>query len=363
MTQYTLNPFLVLYPNGSGLVAMDPRSLSRLRLTDPNLVQFLASFTDTATAPAVCTRLEAALDANTNASAALVDRLVNAGVLVACDEIAPLEKAATQWHEYDWDAALHYYLLTRGYPFVDYTDGDGFVVDDHRMEQYATEDDVPPIYKTYEDAPTVSLPAIEASKNATSATIGDVLKESTLERSLSGERINRETLSWILYYSFGETGSISFPRQGRFLRKTSPSGGARHPTEAYLAIIDVEDVPAGLYHYSVRDHALEQLRAGDIESDLREAIYELQEPSFKPAFVIVFTSVIERSMWRYREPRTYRVLFQDIGHLIETVKLVCLARGLYSYFGHGFHDDRLESLFGLNGLEEPIFKFAAVGSD
>lgn len=363
MAQYTLNPFLVLYPDDSGLVAVDPRSLSRLRLTDSDLVQFLASFTETATGPAIRTRLEAALDTDANTSSVLVDRLVDAGVLVECNDIAPLEKAATQWYDYNWDAALHYYLLTRGYPFVDYSDGNGFEVDDHRMEHYVTEEDVPPIYKTYEDAPTVPLPTVETSKNATSATIGDVLKQPTLEPSLSGTRINRETLSWLLYYSFGETGSISFPRQGRFLRKTSPSGGARHPTEAYLAIIDVEDVPAGLYHYSVRDHALERLRAGDIESDIRDAIFEIQELSFEPAFVIVLTSVVERSMWRYREPRTYRVLLQDIGHLIETVKLVCLARGLYSYFGHGFHDDGIESLFDLDGLKEPVFKFAAVGCD
>lgn len=361
MTRYKLNPFLILYPEAEGLIVVDPRSLSRLRIKDPDLLQFLAEFDDDVTSTTtIRDRLMAFLDIGASKSEDLVAEFVEKGVLVESESVAETEEAAQRWSEYGWNAALSYYLLTREYPFIDYSGGEGFDIDDERMEQYAAEEDIPPIYKTYEDATSISLPPAE--EIATTATIGDVLNTPHLEPSLSGDTIDRDVLSWLLYYSFGETGSMSFPNQGRFLQKTSPSGGARHPTEAYLAVFDVDDVPAGIYHYSVRDHALERLRSGDIEDELRDVIYELEtEPAFEPAFVVMLTSVVERSMWRYREPRTYRVLLQDIGHVIETFKLACTARELYTYFGHGFHDERLESLLGLDGLEEPVFKFGAVG--
>lgn len=41
--------------------------------------------------------------------------------------------------------------------------------------------------------------------------------------------------------------------------KTSPSGGARHPTEVYLYARDVEGLAPGAYHYAAADHSLEYL--------------------------------------------------------------------------------------------------------
>jgi hypothetical protein len=38
--------------------------------------------------------------------------------------------------------------------------------------------------------------------------------------------------------------------------KTSPSGGARHPIEAYVLVRRVTGIRPGVYHYSVKRHAL-----------------------------------------------------------------------------------------------------------
>lgn len=66
-------------------------------------------------------------------------------------------------------------------------------------------------------------------------------------------------------------------------------------------------------------------------------------------------------MWRYREPRSYRVVLNDLGHLSETVRLVATALGTEVYFGHGFIDSALEDLIGVNGAEEPALRFVALG--
>jgi hypothetical protein len=67
-------------------------------------------------------------------------------------------------------------------------------------------------------------------------------------------------------------------------------------------------------------------------------------------------------MWRYRESRTYRALVNDIGHVIQTLNLVTKANGWKSYVGHGFHDREFEEFVGIDGFEEPVFRFAAVGT-
>src|SRR5688572_2921518 len=42
--------------------------------------------------------------------------------------------------------------------------------------------------------------------------------------------------------------------------KTSPSGGARHPVEAYVVVRRVRGLRAGVYHYEAGQHVLERLR-------------------------------------------------------------------------------------------------------
>jgi len=180
-------------------------------------------------------------------------------------------------------------------------------------------------------------------------------------RACFPESIDLGQISTLLYASFGETGWVEFPHQGRFLLKTSPSGGARHPTEAYVYSIDTE-LPQGLYHYSVAENALVRLPQ-KVEPDLLlDAAYELRTgPHFPVRLVVVLTSVVARSMWRYREPRSYRVLLNDVGHVLETLKIVAKAVGLETYFGHGFHDDQLEQLLGVSSAEEPALKIVAIG--
>src|SRR4029453_6412167 len=46
----------------------------------------------------------------------------------------------------------------------------------------------------------------------------------------------------------------------RIVLKTSPSGGATHPIEVYVAAFAVSGLPRGLYHYDAARHALTRVR-------------------------------------------------------------------------------------------------------
>ena len=69
-----------------------------------------------------------------------------------------------------------------------------------------------------------------------------------------------EDFSILLLWTWGHTHLLTDPQVGQYVLKTSPSGGARHPTEVYPVVLRVDGVEPGLYHYSVKNHGLELLR-------------------------------------------------------------------------------------------------------
>ena len=58
------------------------------------------------------------------------------------------------------------------------------------------------------------------------------------------------------------TSGITADKYGN-ARRTAPSSGALYPIEVYAVVHNVDGVERGVYHYAYREHALEQVRAGD----------------------------------------------------------------------------------------------------
>ncbi|MFB6201867.1 MAG: SagB/ThcOx family dehydrogenase [Halorhabdus sp.] len=363
---YRINPAITVVPEtepGSDSPAFAVENLEKkkkYRLSDARMVEMIDLARNWITRSVLEGEITSQFDVDAETATTLVDRFIDEEFIVPEDRASPtFEREGRQWSSYGWDEAFEYYLYIYEYPYVDYSEGkEAFEEDFGRMQEYAETESIPPLYKRYEDHEQLSLPKVDEPELPS---IGSVL--SFTDKPTDSTEIDRSLLSQILFLTFGETGRVSFPHQGEFLLKTSPSGGARHPTEAYVAVFDIEDVPEGLYHYSVEDHALNILDQGDIEQVVRETIYELDmHAKFDVSFVIVLSSVVERSMWRYREPRSYSVVQNDIGHLLETLRLICNANGFETTFGHGFDDSELSDLLGLDRFEEPIFKYAPVGT-
>lgn len=148
------------------------------------------------------------------------------------------------------------------------------------------------------------------------------------------------------------------------LKRTSPSGGALHPVEAYPLVRDVEGVPPGLYHYAGRTHALERLRALEPEAveDLIEAIAAGQGYFRSAHAVFVLTARFPRAFWKYREHRkAYRVILLDAGHLSQTLYLACAELGLGAFFTAAVNDDAAEGALGLERFEEAVVGLSGCG--
>lgn len=281
-------------------------------------------------------------------SAALVQELVTCRVF---DDTTVTDRsssgAADAWRQFGWAEAYSYLAATRDYPFVQMGNPAGFVADNERMQEYSQESAPPCVYQTLPAEQSFPLRKLD-SKGSLSSAIS----------SLSGQQIRgREGVAVLLDACFGERGKISFLHQGEFLRKAVPSGGARHPTEAFLFSFSGFCFPLGVYHYNVQHHRLDLLRSGDFYKTASEATFDLGKKYAKPPVaLLVFTTLFERAMWRYRDARSWRAPLMDVGHTMMAYRVVSNALGFKHYTYQKFQDDTICGLLGVNPVRQlPLF--------
>jgi len=210
----------------------------------------------------------------------------------------------------------------------------------------------PPVYKRYSSVPTITLPAPSLEK--LTASLGEVIEERKSVRNFSSEPLSSIELSQILFASQGVTRQV----QGFGLR-TAPSAGALYPVETYLAVHSVSEIEAGIYHYAVENHELEQLQKGDFRIHAARAALD-QEIAYTANVVFMWTAIFERSKWKYKQ-RAYRYIYLDAGHIAQNVALSAVALGLGSCQIAALYDDEANSLLGIDGTTESTIYMTVVG--
>lgn len=143
--------------------------------------------------------------------------------------------------------------------------------------------------------------------------------------------------------------------------KTSPSGGARHPIEAYVCVRRVTGIRPGLYHYAADVHRLEQIRLGDMTDRLRTWMPHSGYFA-NAAFLVVLSAVLERQVWRYPYARAYRAALAEAGHVCQTFCLAATWRGLAPFCLMGLDDAAIEKDLGLDGVRETVLYVAGAGA-
>lgn len=93
--------------------------------------------------------------------------------------------------------------------------------------------------------------------------------------------------------------------QGELIGKSVPSGGGRHPTECFVSVLRSPTIATGIYHFRTRTGNLARL--GDSHAKC--------ESSADWVVVVELAAVVRRAMFRYRDPRSFRALLVDAGHL------------------------------------------------
>ncbi|MCG8460071.1 MAG: putative peptide maturation dehydrogenase, partial [Holophagales bacterium] len=171
-------------------------------------------------------------------------------------------------------------------------------------------------------------------------------------------------LSTILFYTYGCHGYAPLAPEVIGLKKTSPSGGALHPVEAYPLLLHVDGLEPGLYHYRTEHHALDLLRplGGDEARRLAEHFVGGQSYYRTAHALFVLTARFHRNFWKYRRsPKAYRVVLLDAGHLSQTLYLLATHLGLGAFFTAAVNDIDIEEALGIDGVEEGVIGVSGCG--
>lgn len=173
-------------------------------------------------------------------------------------------------------------------------------------------------------------------------------------RDFSGKPLSQQELSTLLFFGAGITYENENPDR---TRRAYPSGGARYPLEIYPAIFKVENLKEGLYHYSVREHALELLLEGETDKVKGAFHYDFVKDA---SAVFIFSMIPKRSTIKYGN-FGLKIGLIEAGHLAENIYLVSEALGLKCCSLGGLNEKLVSGLLDLDNSEEILFYAVAMG--
>jgi putative peptide maturation dehydrogenase len=165
--------------------------------------------------------------------------------------------------------------------------------------------------------------------------------------------------NWVLYATFGVSGTLELAPGVTAIKRSSPSGGGLHPTDAYVMVLAVAGLAPGLYHYNAEHHRLDCLRL--IEAEAGRALlttFSAGQGYFSEAHA-AFIQVLrfDRHFWKYGDhKKAYKAVLQDAAHLSQTFYLCAAERGLGAYYTAAINDADISLALGLDPVRE-----AAVG--
>jgi len=209
----------------------------------------------------------------------------------------------------------------------------------------------PPFHELAPARPALELP------------LGD--RDGDLYRTLLNRRTTRafdreiplelDEFSTLLRYVFGCHGWAPIGARLFAVARTSPSGGSMHAIEAYPLVSGVSGVDPGLYHYRMRDHALELVTPLERDEASRLATQFVAGQSYlgEAHVSVVLTARWYRSFWKYRRhQRAYAALLMEAAHLSQTLYLVAAELGLGAFVTAAINSQTIDETLELDPVGE-----------
>jgi SagB-type dehydrogenase family enzyme len=283
--------------------------------------------------------------------ASLTERelIVPEETLTSDPDLAWVVRLRREWSSRGWHEAADYHVLSFDYPCIDYSEARAYRYDQDLMRSYqGHEPDNDRFKLDYVSASGIPLP--EPRTDMSKGTAQDVWVTPAAPGT-----VDFDELTNIISLAFGAIGFLDpVTDAAPLLRRTSPSGGARHPSEGYVIILDVPGMEPGWYHVTMRPFSLRRLPGRPVDPvELRPLFPQtLERFPLKARCLIVLTCRFERNMYRYREPRTFRTVHMDAGHIAGTIKIAARARGLTAGISPCDRAEAIESAIGIDGMAE-----------
>jgi putative peptide maturation dehydrogenase len=176
--------------------------------------------------------------------------------------------------------------------------------------------------------------------------------------------LHADDLSVLLYYVFGCHGTSTVFRDIVAVKKTSPSGGSLHPTEAYVLLINAAGFSPGVYHYNVQNHSLEMIARLDRQTaqDWANEFTAGQTYPRNAQALFIMTSRFYRNFWKYRQhQKAYAVLLMDAAHLSQAFYLIAAELGLGAFVTAAINSVNIEQKLQLDGYEQGAIAICGCG--
>ena len=174
--------------------------------------------------------------------------------------------------------------------------------------------------------------------------------------------MTQEQLAFLLW----SAGGIQKAKGHATLRPT-PSGGARHPFELYVAVQHVQGLQEGVYRYVPSEHmgekrvSIEYIKPfTDYENELTDAVIG-QGWAAGASVALFVTCVPYKSEWRYCS-LAHRVILIDLGHLGQNVMLSAAGMGLGSCCMAAYDQNLCDEFLGVDGVDEYTVYVISVGT-
>ncbi len=168
----------------------------------------------------------------------------------------------------------------------------------------------------------------------------------------------RQSLAEILFFCAGITKRRSYPG-GEILFRAAACTGALYHIDLYLVCGDLEDLEAGVYHFSPHDFALRRLRQGDYRGVVLRAAAGEASIAAAPC-IVVCASTYWRNAWKY-QARTYRHCYWDSGTILANLLAAACARHIPARIVGGFVDSMVNQLLSLDTTREASLALVALG--
>lgn len=209
-------------------------------------------------------------------------------------------------------------------------------------------------FKIYTDLDPIPLPA-----NFTSSGVPALdAVAATVQGARAAHALGLKALAEILFFSAGVTKRKSYPG-GEILFRAAACTGALYHIDLYVACGDLQDLQAGVYHFSPHDFSLRGLRSGDHRKNLEVA--SGMDPSIEAApCILMFASTYWRNAWKYQS-RAYRHCYWDSGTILANLLATAAARNIEAKAVLGFVDDTVHRLLGLDPRREGALLLVALG--
>ncbi len=180
------------------------------------------------------------------------------------------------------------------------------------------------------------------------------------QREFGPDPIAGDELAALLHAGYGVTHLLESPDgSGSLPLRAVPSGGALYPLELYVAVLRVDGLEAGLYHFDPLLRSLEIVRIG-LGADQVAVLSTYPEIVSSCSALLLVAAVFGRTRFKYGQ-RGYRFALLEAGHVGQNVVLAATALGLAAVPLGGFYDRPTDEFLGLDGVNESTLYTIAVG--